>query len=259
MTYPSPDFPQITLQPGIFTPPGVLAAIEDPDQTAGAQPRCKESGFFQVTWVPGCTILEIQGLKHLKDSFKCDYPQKYAEKMTSRIWFLRSFLLMSSNPITETYNKKVASFWISCDGPCGILWSQPYKKETQVRKQAVHMTQEKSLKVFRSKILQAATCTSYYDLSLFFWVRKSSYMFIIPYQLVRLYELYQVRSACFSTVWHILRRGLGNVANLWQHAWEAIKFRKRLGEMDIFSIFKVIFLTSFWYLEVFCVTQCFFV
>ena len=40
-----------------------------------------------------------------------------------------------------------------------VLVVPAIQKETQVRKQAVHMTQEKSLKVFRSKILQAAKCT----------------------------------------------------------------------------------------------------
>ena len=47
MTYPSPNIPQIALQPGIFTPPGVLAAIEDPDQTAG-KAKVQGKWIFQV-------------------------------------------------------------------------------------------------------------------------------------------------------------------------------------------------------------------
>ena len=57
MTYPSPNIPQIAFQPGIFTPPGVLAAIEDPDQTAG---KAKVLG----KWIlPSGWFLDVPSLK----------------------------------------------------------------------------------------------------------------------------------------------------------------------------------------------------
>lgn len=156
MTYPSPDFPQIALQPGIFTPPGVLAAIEDPDQTAG---KAKVQGKWILpsdlgSWMYHPWNPMVKTLRKIRLNVT---NLKIWRKKWRVVWFLQSFLLMSSNPITKTYNKKVTSCWISCDGPCGPSHT---KKRPRFGSKQCTWLRISRWKCLESKILQAATCTS---------------------------------------------------------------------------------------------------
>lgn len=259
MTYPSPNIPQITLPPGIFTPRGVLAAIEDPDQTARkAQPRCKESGripsdlgsWMYHPWNPmvkniwkirlNVTILKICR----KNDGSYDFFDLFCWCQVIR---------------SQTYNKKVASFWISCDGPCGP--SHTRKRPRFGSKQCTWL-RRLSLKVFRKQdIFQLQHAhRKKWQLSLFFFSPQIFIKMFIPY-LSR-----EIDMSCIyrKISWHILRRGLGNVANLWQGMpWEAeTQISEKIGgDVDIFQYLSRFFFPNFFwiFMRVFCVTQCVFV